>query len=195
MKMKRIAGLLMMLTSVFIFSVPAQSEKYSALGYLPSGAGVRMVGAGNTMNLDLYIERYSTNEEAKLLAGALIDGGNDALLKSLEKMKSIGKITLTGRVGFYDLKLIRSRTLNGGVRRIVAVTDRPLGFLEMYAGTRSQDYPFGIIQMDLKPNKKGREEGEGTMIYAAKIKLIKGKTIEIENYGVSPMQLRNVRKL
>ena len=193
MKVKTV--LLLFWISVAALNSSAQSEKYSALGFLPSGAGMRMVGAGSTMNLDLYIRRYSTNEEAKLLAGALIDGGNDALLHSLEKMKSIGKIQLTGRVGFYDLKLIRSRPLSGGGRQIIAVTDRPISGFEMYAGSRSQDYNFGIIQMVLKPNKKGREEGTGTMVYAAKIKLIKGKTIEIENYGVSPMQLRNVRKL
>jgi hypothetical protein len=98
MKIKTI--LLALWISVVALSSYAQSEKYSALGYLPSGAGMRMVGAGSTMNLDLYIDRYSTNQEANLLAGALIEGGNDALLKSLEKMKRIGKIQLTGRVGF-----------------------------------------------------------------------------------------------
>jgi len=192
MKIKPI--LLMLWISVAALSVYAQSEKFSALGYLPSGAGMRMVGAGSTMNLDLYIDRYSTNQEANLLAGALIEGGNDALLKSLEKVKRIGKIQLTGRVGFYDLKLIRSRPISGGGRQIIAVTDRPISGFEMYAGSRSQDYNFGVIQIVLKPNRKGKERGTGTMIYAAKIKLIKGKTIQIENYGVSPLQLRNVRK-
>ena len=192
MKIKPI--LLMLWISVAALSVYAQSEKFSALGYLPSGAGMRMVGAGSTMNLDLYIDRYSTNQEANLLAGALIEGGNDALLKSLEKMKRIGKIQLTGRVGFYDLKLIRSRPISGGGRQIIAVTDRPISGFEMYAGSRSQDYNFGVIQIVRKPNSKGKERGTGTMIYAAKIKLIKGKTIQIENYGVSPLQLRNVRK-
>lgn len=174
---------------------PAGDEKFSAMGFLPSGAGMRMVGAGSTFNVDIYINQYTSDEEAKRLAGILFEGGSSALLKSLEKMDSIGKITLTGRVGFYDLKLIRSHNLGGGKRRIIAVTDRPIQFLEAYASGRSMDYSFGIMQIDLKLDKKGKKEkGQGTLIYAAKVKVIKGNKIEIENYGVSPTQLRSVQK-
>lgn len=172
----------------------AQSEKYSALGYLPSGAGMRGVGAGSTFNVDIYINSYTDNSEAKRLAAILLEGGNEALHKQLEDMKSIGKITLTGRVGFYDLKLIRSHNLPGGGRRIIAVTDRPIQFLEAYYSGRSTDYNFGLLQIDLKPNKKGKESGEGSLIYAAKVKVINNKSIDIENYGISPVQLRSVKK-
>jgi len=172
-----------------------QSEKFSALGYLPSGAGMRGVGAGSTFTLDLYINGYTSDDDAKRLAGILLEGGNDALHKQLEDMKSLGKITPTGRVGFYDLKLIRSHKLPDGGRRIIAVTDRPIQFLEQYVGGRSTDYNFGLLQIDLKPGKKGREQGEGALIYAAKVKVIDGKSIEMENYGISPVMLRNVRKL
>ena len=128
------------------------------------------------------------------MAGLLVNSGPEALLKALEKAKSIGKITLTGRVGFYDLKLIRSHRTPEG-RRIYAVGDRPIGFLEAYAGNRSMDYPFGILQIDLKPNKKGREEGEGALIYSAKIKVLDGKSIDVESYGIQPIRLMGVRKL
>jgi hypothetical protein len=165
------------------------------MGYLPSGAGMRGVGAGNTFSVDIYIRSYTDDSEAKRLAAVLLEGGNDALHKQLEDMKSIGKITLTGRVGFYDLKLIRSHKLPGGGRRIIAVTDRPIQFLEAYYSGRSTDYNFGLLQIDLKPNKKGREGGEGSLIYAAKVKVIEKKSIDIENYGISPVQLRGIRKL
>jgi hypothetical protein len=49
--------------------------------------------------------------------------------------------------------------------------------------------------MDLKKDKKGKEVGEGSLIYAGKVKVIDGKTVEIETYGISPVQLRNLRKL
>jgi hypothetical protein len=170
-----------------------QSEKFSALGYLPNGAGMRMVGAGSTFSVDLYIYKYSSNEEAKSLAGLLLESGSDALHKRLEDMKSIGKITLTGRVGFYDLKFIRSHKTHAG-RQIIAVTDRPIGGLEARNSGRSRDYNFGVLTLTLKPNKKGRERGEGSLVYSAKVKVLNGKTVEIENYGISPVQLRNVRK-
>ena len=169
-------------------------EAFGALAYLPSGAGPAMVGAGARVNVDLRVNSYTSDEEAKTMAGLLVQAGPDALLKALEKAKSKGKITLTGRVGFYDLKLIRAHRTPTG-RRIYAVGDRPVGFLEVYAGNRSMDYPFGILQLDLKTNEKGKEEGEGALIYSAKIKVLDGKSIDVESYGIQPIRLMGVRKL
>jgi hypothetical protein len=170
-----------------------KSEQFTATAYLPTGAGRRMVGAGRTANVNLYVESYSTDEETQVLARKLLDGGPDAVLKELEQTKPKGKITLTGHVGFYDLKFIRSRPTAAG-RRVSAVTDRPIGFLEAFNAGRSQDYNFGIVILDLKTNKKGKEEGEGQMIYAAKVKVIDGNKLEIENFGVDPVRLMSVRK-
>ncbi len=171
-----------------------KKEKFGALAYLPAGAGPAMVGAGARVNVDLYVNSYTSDEEAKSMAGVLLEAGPDALLKALEKGKSKGRITLTGRVGFYDLKLIRSHKTPTG-RRIYAVGDRPVGFLEVYASNRSLDYPFGILQLDLKTNSKGKEEGEGALIYSAKIKVLDGKSIDVESYGIQPIRLMGVRKL
>ena len=170
-----------------------ESEKFGALAYMPHGAGPAMVGAGTRMNVDLWVNGYTSDSEARSMAGALREGGSAALLKVLEKAKTIGKIRLTGRAGFYDFKLIRSHQTENG-RRIYAVGDRPVGFLEVYAGNRSLDYPFGILQLDLK-NSKGKEEGTGALIYSAKIKVLDGNSIDIESYGIGPIQLMGVRKL
>lgn len=180
-------------------AAPAQeqqrkSEKFGALAYMPHGAGPAMVGAGARVNVDLYVKSYSTDDEARSMAGALLEGGSEALLKRLEKADSIGKISLTGRVGTYDLKLIRSHQTPEG-RRIYAVGDRPVGFLEVYVSNRSRDYPFGILQLDLKKNSKGREEGTGALIYAAKIKVLDGNKIDVESYGIDAIRLMGVRKL
>ena len=153
-----------------------------------------MAGAGARVNVDLYIDGYTSDAEAKRLAGVLLEGGSDALLKALEKADTIGKIRFTGRVGFYDFKLIRSHQTQSG-RRIYAVGDRPVGFLEAYYSGRSRDYEFGILQLDLKKNSKGREEGTGALLYAAKIKVIGGNSIELESYGIDAIRLMGVRKL
>lgn len=171
-----------------------KSEKFGALAYLPHGAGPAMVGSGARVNVDLYVNSYTSDADAKTLAAALIEGGSPALLKQLEKAKSIGKVRLVGRAGFYDFKLIRSHEIEGG-RRIYAVGDRPMGFLEVYAGGRSMDYPFGIMQLDLKRNEKGKEEGKGALIYAARIKVLENNRIEVESYGVGAIELMAVRKL
>lgn len=184
-----------------VLSIPApaqeqkpKSEKFGALAYMPHGAGPAMVGSGARVNVDLYVRQYTSDEEARSLAGALLEGGSEALLSRLEKTKSIGKITLTGRVGFYDLKLIRSHQTPEG-RRIYAVGDRPVGFLEAYVNNRSRDYPFGILQLELKRNEKGREEGTGALLYAAKIKVLDGKSIDVESYGIDAIRLLGVRRL
>lgn len=165
-----------------------ESEKFGALAYLPHG------GRRATANVDLYIKGYTSDEEAKLMAGALLDGGPDVLLKALEKADDKGRITLTGRVGFYEFKLVRSRPTPTG-RRIYAVGDRPITFLEVYAGTRSEDYKFGILMLDLKRDKKGKEKGEGVLIYAAKVKVLDGNKLDVENFGINPVRLMAVRKL
>lgn len=171
-----------------------KSEKFSALAYMPHGAGPAMVGAGARVNVDLYLNSYTSDADAKVMAAALLEGGSESLLKALEKADTIGKIRLVGRAGFYDFKLIRSHQMEGG-RRVYAIGDRPIGFLEMYAGSRSQDYPFGILQLDLKKNSKGREEGTGALLYAAKIKVLEGNKIEVESYGIDAIKLLGVRKL
>ena len=170
-----------------------ESEKFFALAYMPHGAGPAMVGAGARVNVDLWVNSYTSDDEAKSMAGVLVEGGPSALLKVLEKAKTIGKIRLSGRAGYYDFKLIRSHQTENG-RRIYAVGDRPVGFLEVYAGNRSLDYPFGILQLELKRNSKGKEEGTGALIYSAKIKVLGGNSIDIESYGIGPIQLLGVRK-
>ncbi len=164
-----------------------KSEKFGALAHMPHRNR-------STANVDLYISSYTSDEEAKLIAGALVDGGPDVLLKALEKADDKGRITLTGRVGFYRFKLIRSRPTPTG-RRIYAVGDRPIGFLEAYASTRSEDYKFGILVLDLKRDKKGKEKGEGVLIYAARVKVLDGNRLDIEHFAIEPIRLMAVRKL
>jgi hypothetical protein len=173
---------------------PRKRETFSALAVLPSGAGPRMVGAGSTVNATIYIEDYSSDDDVRQAAGALTEGGQDALVKVLEKMKPKGKVTTVGRVGFYDLKLIRSIPSGEG-RQILAALDRPISFLEAYNMGRSTDYKIGVLQLSLKENSKGKEEGEGQLIYSAKVKIEEGNKVVIENYGITPIQLRGVREL
>jgi len=170
-----------------------KGDSFSATAYLPAGAGPRMLGAGATANLTIYLERYTTDEEAKQYAATLLEKGPDELLKALEHAPAIGKVTMQRRLGFFDLKLIRSHPTEQG-RRIVGVCDRPIGFLEAYFSGRSMDNKFGIVIIDLKTNQKGKEEGSGALIYAAKVTVLEGNKVEVENYGIDPVKLMAVRK-
>jgi len=162
-----------------------RNEVFSALAQLPV--------EGRTTNVKIYINGYSTTQDAERLHAALVDGGSKALLKVLSKMKSMGRIEREGTVGNYDFKLILSKPTATG-RHIYAVADRPIGFLEEYFSTRSKDFPFGILELDLKEDNE-KEKGEGTLIYAAKVRVVSGDKVEIENLSFAPIRLLGVRQL
>ena len=164
-----------------------KTEVYSALAQIPVPA--------TTVNVKIYISGYSTTQDADQLNATLLKGGPNALLKALRKMKSLGRIERDGSVGFYDFKLIISKQTPQG-RHIYAVADRPIGFLESYYSTRSRDYPFGIMELELKGDDDSEsEKGVGTLIYAAKVRVIKGEKIEVENFSFAPIKLLGIRQL
>ena len=142
--------------------------------------------------VDVRASRYSSNSTTQRMANVLVEGGQEALVKELEKAKTIGHASLSKRVGAFDLKLIRSRKTPSG-RQIIGISDRPIGFLEAYAGSRSTDYKVGIIVLSLKTNKKGKEIGDGMLLYAAKVKIEKGR-LDIEYIGMEPIRLTNLKK-
>jgi hypothetical protein len=187
------AGIAVMPAKSIRVNAKTKGDTFSAMAYLPTGAGPRMIGAGATANLTIYVQRYSTDDEVKQYAATLLEKGPNELLKSLQEAKSIGSVQMQRRMGFFELKFIRSKPTATG-RRIVGVCDRPIGFLESYFSARSEDNKFGIVIIDLKTNKKGKEEGEGELIYAAKVTVLEGNKVEVENYGVDPVKLMGVRK-
>lgn len=163
-----------------------RSEVFSALAQLPV--------EGTTTNVKIYINGYSTPQDAERLNATLLRGGPSALLKALRKMKSLGRVEKEGTVGNYDFKLILSKPTATG-RHIYAVADRPIGFLEAYFSTRSKDYQFGILELDLKTGDNEKEKGEGTLIYAAKVRVVGGEKVEVENLTFAPIRLLGIRQL
>jgi len=146
------------------------------------------------MNVRIRISGYSTEQEGKQLHALLLDGGPNALLKALRKMKSKGRIEPEGSLSFYDFKFILStKTTNG--RHIYAVADRPLQFLESFYSTRSTDYPFGILELDLTQRENGKEKRVVTLIYVAQIRVLDSEKVDIENLTFAPIKLLGVRQL
>jgi hypothetical protein len=190
MSVKRIVTLILVMLCASIVVV-AQEEKKQESEHFAASAYSMNRGA-RIVNVDIRVKEYTDNERTQQFASALVEGGQPALTKSLEKADDIGSIQLTGHVGFFVLILSRSRSTHTG-RRIIAVCDRPLQFGELYGGTRSTDYTIGIMILDLTKDSKGKEKGSGVLYYAAKVK-IKNKTIQIEHFQIHPVKLVNVRK-
>jgi hypothetical protein len=140
--------------------------------------------------VDIVLERLTTDEERDGLIAAFVEGGQNALLKALQKVRPrVGYIRTPNSLG-YDLQYAYRFVNSDGTSRVVIGTDRPINFWEARNQPRTIDYPFTIIEMRL--DAKG--EGEGRMAAGTKISKSKdGKTIELENYGISPVALNEIK--
>ena len=145
--------------------------------------------AGKTFGITILIEEYSTPADQKALIDAFNDGGHDAMVKVLSKMKSKGRVRLSsGGVG-YQIAYIRNiPTANG--RTIRLLTDRPIGIGEAMFNTRSEDYDISIIELQLGGSKG---KSSGSLIPGARIVVDKkSKQIEIETFHASPWRLAGI---
>lgn len=196
--MKAVTALLCCLFLVSVSGLPKpapaqrQGEVFSALGQMPPVGGSVMVGPGATANITIFIESYSTDEEARSMAARFAKGAHQALRSALEKASLKGRIAFAGRNGYYELKLIRSKTNETG-RQIFAVGGRAISFLDgYYPGTSHLD-EFGILQLDLSTSN-GVEGGSGTLVRAARIKTLDADRIDLDDHGLEPVRLKDVQK-
>ena len=156
-------------------------ESYDAVVVGTGGA----IG-GRTVNLNIYIDRYTSDQEVQQYLVLLKEKGQDALRKELEKV-SVGRVAPTASTGT-DLSIARVfQTDEGKVIRLV--TPRPVGFLEAYRHGRSMDYPFTI--MELRLNQEGK--GEGSIMGGAQVKFNENGQLDITSYGNQYAKLVNVR--
>ena len=145
-------------------ALSAAQEKESFTGTVLLTSNMRMP-AGQTYRITLNVEKWTSLEERKNLVAELKEGGEDAVLKSLEKMKA-GYILPPAFARQPSWRVAVASTFDTPKGRVVRVfTDRPIGFLEAYHSTRSKEYRFGAAEFTL--NEKG--EGEGVVVPAAKI--------------------------
>jgi hypothetical protein len=140
----------------------------------------------STSHVRITVDRWSTPEDTRRLVSAFRESGDEALLKELRKMKSLGRISTPDSIG-YELRYATQTTLASGARRVLIATDRPLSYWETVNRPRSINYPFTFIEMRIGPNGKG----EGKMTVATKVNAL-GDTIELENYDLTPVQLSSI---
>ena len=145
---------------------------------------------GAAGNVEIVVNRWSTDDQRGKLMSALLSKGPEKLLDTLQDMPRMGYIRTPDSIG-WDLHFARTTPLPEGGERIVLVTDRRIGFWEASRQPRSIDYPFTVIE--LRMNRDG--EGEGKMSIATKIVADKDKNnITLENYETSPVLLTSVKR-
>ena len=177
----------------FLLAGPAQAQdkkEEKPKPYRFTAFAVNMGSGPKAFTVDIVLERLSTDEEREGLIAAFVEGGQDKLLPALQKIRPrVGFIRTPNSLG-YDLQYAWRFVNSDGTSRLVIATDRRINFWEARNQPRTIDYPFTIIEMRL--DAKG--EGEGRMAAGTKISKSKdGKTIELENYGISPVALNQIK--
>jgi hypothetical protein len=164
----------------------AKPEKFTAFAIDTSSATAH----ARTSQVDLVINRWSTDAERDRLLEAFRGKGQDALLKELQKLPVVGYINTPGSIR-YDLHFARQRPEAEAGRMIFLMTDRYIGAWEASNRPRTIDYPFMLIQ--LKVDKNGH--GQGSASIYTKIAEAKDGTIELENFADQPVMLTEVKKV
>ncbi len=193
--MRRIVALA--IVAGFLLAGPAQAqdqekekEKEKKKSYRFSAFAINMNSGPRAGMVDITIERLTTEEERDGLIAAFVEGGQNSLLKALQKVKPrVGYIRTPNSLG-YDLQYAWRIVNADGSSRVIIGTDRPINFWEASRQPRTIDYPFTIIEMRLD----AQGNGEGRMAAGTKISRSRdGKTIELENYGISPVALNEIK--
>lgn len=143
---------------------------------------------GRIINVDVRISELSTPEDQKVLLAVFAESGNEGLTNALEKMKSKGRLAITGTLG-YDVNYIREIKMPDGSRKIRFVTDRMIRFGEVWGSTRSMDYSLAMGEIIIAKDKKS---SSGTLMPAAKLRINKEGEVEIETFQ-NPWRLTNIK--
>jgi len=140
-----------------------------------------------TTTFTLTITSYTPESEVSRLLEVLGRGGQDDFQKIVGKEKR-GTIQVGTGLGL-DLNAVWVTQTSEG-RKLSALAERWMGFGELRRGARSVDYPFAYIELWIQ------EDGgiEGTLFPAARVRARGGNTIEVENFGIYPARLTNVKQ-
>lgn len=161
-----------------------ETETYSAMLAGQSGPL-----AGKTTTLTIHIKEYSSDQEVQQLAETLRTNGPDGLLKAVDKLGERGRIAPPRSTGT-AVQVVRQHPMEGG-RRVILFANRPISFAELRGATRSRDYPFGLAILNLN----AKDEGEGLLYGACKVRFNKDNELEVEHYGTAPARLLGVKRM
>ena len=162
---------------IVLLSIAASSgfarDKYETIEAQAFGTGTQM---GQNIGIRVVIYEFSPPENRQALVEAFTKGQNQGLVNALSKMPAVGRIAITGTLG-YDLSFIREIPTPTG-RKIRFVTNRQIRFGEAWADTQSQAYNLTAGEFDLNDKDKGKSTG---ILYpAAQLIIDKEGQLQIE---------------
>jgi hypothetical protein len=180
------AGLLLaalLLTGVTL-ALSADDRQVETIDATAMGTSTQL---GKTVSVKVTIYEYSSEEDRQILLDAFKKGQNQGLVNALTKMKSVGRIAITGTLG-YDLSFIRLVPTPTG-RKIRFVTNRQLRFGESYYNTQTVAYNLTAGEFDI--NDSDTSKSGGVLYPAAQLVINKEGQVEFQ-LNKNPWKLVNI---
>ena len=165
LKILRFANGISLLVGLLIFASvpsPAQRKSSETIDATAFGTSTQL---GRNFGVKIIIYEFSTPEDRDILVQAFQKGQNDGLVNTLEKMKSVGRITIPGTLGF-DLSFIREIITPTG-RTIRFVTNRKIAFGESYWDTQTRS--FNLTAGEININDKDKDKSGGVLYPATQL--------------------------
>jgi hypothetical protein len=187
-KIRRFSGSALLLTTLLLTAVTlalsADERKVETIDATATGTSTQL---GQIVNVKVTIYEYSSDEDRQILIDAFKKGQNQGLVNALTKMKSVGRIAITGTLG-YDLSYIRLIPTPTG-RKIRFVTNRLLRFGEAYYNTQTTAYNLTAGEFDL--NDSDKDKSAGVLFPAAQLVINKEGQLEFQ-LNKNPWKLVNI---
>jgi len=161
---------------VLLASPSSSAQKLPKSIYIQAQAMGQSTQLGQTFNVTLIIEEFSTADDQKALLTAFNEKKNEGLVNALNKMHTKGRMSITGTLG-YDVAYIRQWPQPDGSTKYRLVTNRPITFGEAWSDSRSMDYSLSGVEIIMFPDKK---KNTGTLLPAVQLKMNKENQLELE---------------
>jgi len=162
-----------LLLSVATLALSADNRKEATIDATAMGNSTQL---GQNVSVKVIIYEFSTEDERQILVDAFKKGQNQGLVNALTKMKSVGRIAITGTLG-YDLSFIRLMPTPTG-RKIRFVTNRQIRFGEAFYDTQTTAYNLTAGEIEINDSDKGKSMG--TLFPAAQLVINKEGQLEFQ---------------
>jgi hypothetical protein len=126
------------------------------------GTGTQL---GQNIGVTLIIYEYSTPADKDVLLQAFQKGSNRGLVNALQKMKAVGRMSITGTLGS-DVSFIKMIPTPTG-RKIRFITNRQIRFGEAWSDSSSQS--FDLSGGELEINDQDKKKSTGVLYPAAQL--------------------------
>jgi hypothetical protein len=179
----RLLLITLLLTAVTV-SLSADDRKVETIDATAMGTSTQL---GQVINVKVTIYDFSTEEDRQILVESYKKGQNQGLVNALTKMKSVGRIAITGTIG-YDLSFIRLIPTPTG-RKIRFVTNRLVRFGEAYYNTQTTAYNLTAGEIEI--NDSDKDKSAGVLYPAAQLVINKEGQLEFQ-LNKNPWKLANI---